>query len=164
MADSVSLAGPTNRRHPVGMLVGAGLLAGVLDALAAVVFVVLSGRSNPVRLFQFIASGVFGPAAFEGGGLMVFCGLVFHFLIAFAWTLFFYFLYPRVRFISRNIALTIVLYGLFIWVIMNRVVLPLSNTPEVPFRILQAGIGMLILIFFVSLPIVFLVHRYYDKR
>src|SRR5580698_8615783 len=68
--------------HPVKSILIAGLIAGFLDGMDAVVFIGLF-RGIPVpRIFQFIASGALGVRSFQGGWATVLLGVGFHFLIA----------------------------------------------------------------------------------
>jgi hypothetical protein len=68
-----------------------GLLTSTLDAVAAI----LSGHKMPAAtIFKFIASGVFGKAAFAGGFGMVGAGIFFHYLIAFSVTAVLFVMYP----------------------------------------------------------------------
>lgn len=108
---------------------------------------------------MFVASGVFGKEAFTGGVLMSVCGLLFHFLIAFIFTTFFFFIYPRLKFLSFNVILTALLYGVFVWIIMNRIVLPLSNTPVIPFTWMGAAIAAGILTLCIGLPLAIIAKR-----
>ena len=68
-----------------------GLLTGTLDGLAALI---LNYKISAATIFKFIASGMFGKAAFKGGAEMVVAGVVFHYLIALLFTGAFYLLYP----------------------------------------------------------------------
>ncbi|HEX2605894.1 MAG TPA: hypothetical protein VHK91_00890, partial [Flavisolibacter sp.] len=105
-----------------------GFIVGTLDASAAVLRYTLKTGQNPVRIFKYIASGVFGERALNGGMAMAFWGLFFHYIIAFCFTIFFFFIYPVLFRWIRNKVLTGLLYGLFIWVLMNLVIVPLSAT------------------------------------
>ena len=141
----------------------AGMLAGTLDITAAVMQTLLRG-GNPVKMFQFIASGVFGTDAFSGGGLYALYGLLFHFVIAFAWTLLFFTVFGTVKRLSQHRLLTGVVYGILVWSIMNLVVLPLSNTPPLPLKWASALSGMTILIVALGIPLSFLSTRYYFRK
>lgn len=55
------------------------------------------------------------------------------------------------------------LYGVFIWIVMTQVVLPLSNTPKIPFNMIQAIIGINILMIAVGIPISIIIGNYYAK-
>lgn len=135
-----------------------GLLAGTLDILAAIAQTYLSG-GKPVKMLQYIASGFFGEESFVGGIPYAFYGLVFHYAIAFAWTVLFFLIYPRMKFLKQNWLLTGAGYGAFIWIVMNLVVLPLSNVPQSSFDLKTAAIGMLILMVCVGLPLSYLARR-----
>ncbi|MBK6828177.1 MAG: hypothetical protein IPG86_15585 [Chitinophagaceae bacterium] len=61
---------PTNnpkRLFTTRIILSAGLLVGILDALAAVIQHFAKGGKHPEKIFQFIASAVFGPTALKGG-------------------------------------------------------------------------------------------------
>ena len=97
----------------------AGLLAGTLDILcASVQFYIRTGK-NPAAVLKFIASGIFGKAAITGGTEMALLGLLFHFIIAFTWTIIFFFFYPQISHIAKSKMIAGLLYGLFIYTIMT---------------------------------------------
>jgi hypothetical protein len=48
---------------------------------------------------------------------------------------------------------------MFIWLIMNRVVVQLSNTPKGPFRLTNSIIQCLILIAMIGLPLSYIARR-----
>jgi hypothetical protein len=54
----------------------AGLLVATFDLAMATIQTLAYGR-NPVRMFQFIASGVFGPESFFGGWQNAALGIIF---------------------------------------------------------------------------------------
>lgn len=138
-----------------------GLIAGTLDAMGPI----LINGANPVGMFKYIASGAFGAEkAFAGGTEMVVWGIFFHYFIAFSWTTFFFFLYPTLKVLHKNKYVNGVLYGIFVWIMMNRIVVPLSKVPQGPFNIQGALIGASILIVAIGLPISIMTHRYYSKR
>jgi hypothetical protein len=60
-----------------------GLVAGLLDATAGVVVYYIFLGLNPLQVLQYIASGIFGPSAINGGVGMIVAGLLLHFLIAY---------------------------------------------------------------------------------
>jgi hypothetical protein len=135
------------------------LLTGTLDAIGALI---ISGRT-PTVIFQYIASGWFGNAAFSGGTAMMLWGILFHYLIASAWSILLFILYPSFSRFLRNKYLTAVVFGIIIWLIMNRLVLPLTHVPK---RTSQSGAkaiieGLLALILCVGLPISLIANKYY---
>lgn len=145
-------------------VVKTGLLAGTLDIICALVQYYLQTGKNPEVVLKFIASGVFGPSALKEDIPFAVYGLLFHYLIAFIWTIFFFLIYPKIPLLSRNRILTGCGYGFFVWVIMTRIVVPLSNTPKTPFSFGRAVIAVLILMFAIGQPISFLVNKYYSSK
>lgn len=153
----------TKGQPPVGIILQAGLIAGTLDILAAFTNAYLSSGVSPLAVLRYVASGVFGNTAFSGGMPMAAAGLLIHFLIATAWAALFYLLYPIIRKISTNWIINGLVYGIVVWLIMNLVMLPLSNTPVGPVKFSpQAFIGMGILMLCIGLPISWIVQRSYN--
>jgi hypothetical protein len=146
------------------MVLVAGLLVGTFDILAAFTSFFLSTGKNPLLILKAIASGLLGPAAFAGGGGTLLLGLGLHFCIALAFTAFFFWLYPRVGFLARNKVTAAVLYGVFIWVVMNLLVLPLSLVAARPFQPLPALREGLILVGMIGVPLAFLAGRHFDAK
>lgn len=145
-------------------IIKAGLLVGTLDILSAVIYVTIrTGSFVPFSICKFIASGIFGKNAATGGTVMVIAGLVLHFIIVFAFTIFFFWLYPKIKFLSKNKILTGVIYGIFIWSFMNLVVVPLSNVASRPFNVTNAAINMMILIVCIGMPLSFIAAKSYKS-
>lgn len=140
----------------------AWLIAGTLDITAAVIQTLINGR-NPLMMLKFIASGVFGIAALQGGNGYAILGLLFHYAIAGIWTWFFFLLYPRLEVLQKNILLTGILYGIFVWLAMNRIILPLSHTPPLPFDLRGAMISAAILIAAIGMPLAVMAKRVHSK-
>jgi hypothetical protein len=140
-------------------IVKTGLIAGSLDLLAALVYYSILTGDSPLNILKYIASGIFGPVAFSGGMMMMLAGLALHFFIAFAFTLFFFWLFPRFEILARNRILTGIVYGIFVWMIMNIFIVPLSNVPQGPFNPVHAIINGVILIVCIGIPISFMADR-----
>ncbi len=141
----------------------AGLIAGSLDILSAFIDHYIQAGKGPEGVLRFVASGAFGQKAFAGGDQMIVFGLLFHFIIAFCFTIFFYWLYQTVSFLWRNVFVTAILYGLFIWVVMSFIVVPLSDTNKYPFHAVNAVKSLLILICMIGLPLTLIV-KYFSKK
>lgn len=145
-------------------IVLAGLLAGSLDIIAALVNFYINTGKDPKIVLKYIASAVFGKASFSDGNNMAVWGLLLHFLIAFIWTIIFFFIYPKLRLLSWNRIITGILYGIFIWIIMTQLVVPMSKATAGAFNMKQAIIAVLILIAAIGIPLSFMAHRYYAVR
>jgi hypothetical protein len=136
----------------------AGLLAGTLDFLAAV-FILSKG--NALGVLKVIASGVYGKAAFSGHPAIIAAGILLHFCIAVAFAAAYFWAYPQWAFLRKNKWASGVFYGVFVWVVMNMVVLPLSLAPPMPLHPEAVIKNVLILIACVGLPIAWLADRHF---
>lgn len=140
-------------------VIAAGLLVGTLDIGAAFLLALSNGR-EPIRVLHFIASGVFGESAFSDAGKYAALGLLFHYAIAMTWTALFFLASSKIRSAGDRRVITGILYGCVCWLVMNLVVLPLSNTPPIPFNLKSAMIGAAVLVVAVGLPVSFLAARF----
>ncbi len=149
----------------VRAIVLTGLVAGTMDIVTATSWFTIRTGNNPVRVLQYISSAAFDKdLAYSGNILMIFLGLLFHYLIAYSWTFLFYLAYPRIGLLRANKFVVGIGYGIFVWTIMNRVVLPLSRIPAITFDINQASIAASILIVCIGLPISIMASRYYSGK
>ena len=146
--------------QPFSRIVKAGLLVGTLDILSAFIFYYSKTGKNPLAVLNYIASGIFGKEAFAGGGMMYVAGLLLHYLVAFLVTLFFFWLYPKIKPASKNKLLTGIFYGLFTWLVMNLLVVPMSKVAARPFNWQNAWINMVILIVCIGIPLSYLASLY----
>ncbi|MDC7999920.1 DUF1440 domain-containing protein [Aequorivita todarodis] len=141
------------KKLPLKRVIATALFVGTLDISAAIINFLAQGGQDITRIFRFIASGVFGQAAFESGSYIIFMGVFFHYLIAFIWTALFFYGYPKLKFQKANPYVVGIVYGLIVWAIMNLIVLPMSGIPELNQKISQKLIAISILIICVGLPI-----------
>lgn len=142
----------------------AGLVAGTLDGLAAALLYVIRTGKNPIAVFRFIASGVFGQEALSGGVGMGLIGIAFHFIIAMGWTILFFMASSRISLLLKYWIVSGIFYGLFVWLMMNLVVLPLSRVPALPMTLSGVIIGVSVLVVCIGLPIAFLTQRFYRSQ
>jgi hypothetical protein len=141
-----------------------GLLVGSLDIIAALVQFYSKTGKDPLIVLKYIASAVFGKSAYSGDSRMSIWGLLLHFLIAFIWTVFFFLIYPKFKLLSWNRIITGILYGIFVWIMMTQVVVPISKASAGTFNLKNAIIAVLILIGAIGLPLSFIAHRFYTVR
>jgi len=85
----------------------------------------------------------------------------FHYFIAFSFTLFFFLVYRKFKLSSVNPYLMALLYGLFVWAVMNLIVLPLSLLPSSPFSLQKTIVDMLILSVMIGLPVSLSAQRFF---
>ena len=138
-----------------------GLLAGVLDGIAAILLFRARGNKNPALLFRYIASAVYGKAAFGEGSRMVLLGILFHLLIAGAFVAAYVGVYPYLPWLKAYPLAGAFAYGLLVWVIMNLGVVPLSKAAPRPFSVPFAVINVLILVVAIGLPAAYFSLVYY---
>ncbi len=154
----------TKSSSPIKTILWSGLVAGVLDAVAGVIVYFIFFKFNPFQVLQFIATGIHGAEAMNGGITMIIAGTIYHFIIAYACAIVYFFLYPRLAFLRTNITLMGLIFGLGIWLVMNLIVIPLSNVPESPFDINLTIIGMVWHMTLVGLPIALITAKYFSKE
>ncbi len=106
----------------------AALVVGTLDISEVLIVSWLRG-GQPLKIFQAIASGIYGKEAFQGGNRTILIGLLLHFFIA-AVVVGVYFLASRkLAVLNRHPILTGAVYGVGVYLFMNFVVLPLAGMP-----------------------------------
>jgi hypothetical protein len=135
-----------------------GLIVGAMDITSAILLTLWRG-GTVTRLMQFIASGLLGKAAFQGGLPVAGLGLSLHFLIAFGLVAVFYFASSKIGFLRQAAVLSGIIYGLIVFAVMNLIVLPLSAaTPRHTLTgdVIQISIHM----FLIGLPTSLLTRRF----
>ncbi|MEO8172107.1 MAG: hypothetical protein ABI581_03455 [Sediminibacterium sp.] len=156
----------TSLSHPGAKktILTAWLVAGTLDILAAFTQFYIKTGKNPAIVLKYVARGVFGQDAMQGGVGMMAWGLLFHYLIALGCTLAFFFLYPNVKIMRANKWATAFVFGLLTWVITTRVIVPLSRITQGPFNLSSAIQAMLILVFMIGIPLTLIIGKYYGDK
>ena len=136
-----------------------GLLGGALDLLFAVSFAGYNGAPPP-RVFQAIASGILGDAAFAGGTGVSAFGIACHFGLSIIWATLFAAVAWRLPALSRQPVLSGIGFGLLVFLCMRLIVLPLSAYPHpVTFKPLATALDLLSHMFLFGLPIAIAVSR-----
>lgn len=147
-----------------GTIFLSGLIAGTLDILAAlIIYDLILQKTTSVKILQSIASGIFKKEAYLGGSQMALYGLLLHYFIALIFAWFYFTIYPYFNFLKKNTVLSGILYGIFVWIIMNLVVLP-TVFPSLPEKHLDFPLilSMLILIFCIGIPIALITKKHYS--
>jgi len=147
-----------------GTIFLSGLIAGTLDMLAAlIVYAVILQKTTAIKILQSIASGIFKKEAYSGGSQMALYGLLLHYFIALTFAWFYFTIYPYFTFLKKNTLLSGILFGVFVWIIMNLVVLP-TVFPVLPEKHLDFPLilSILILIFCIGIPIAFITKKHYS--
>lgn len=138
----------------------AGLTVGVLDAIAATVNSAVRG-GTPIRVFQYVASGVLGQSAFQGGWATYALGLLLHFVVAFGASVVFILAGRLVPVISRiPFYISGPIYGVLVYFIMRDVIVPMSLVTRLNYNASAVTVGLIIHILFVGTPIAFINSRF----
>lgn len=103
-------------------IVVAATIAGTLDILAAFIFAGRAGGS-PLGVLAGIGSAVLGPNG-DGGVAAAMVGLALHFLIALAMANTYLIAASRIAILNRRPLSSGIGYGLLLWIVMDRIVLP----------------------------------------
>jgi len=151
------------RRARTRAIVAGGLIVAVLDAANALVAYNLAFGMKPLAIYQFVASGLLGPAAFTGGLATGLLGLAIHFLIAFTAAGLFVIASERLPQLRRDALGWGLLYGVVVFAVMSFIVIPLSrippSTPSLPLLL----DGLIAHALLVGLPISLVARRYLGR-
>lgn len=140
------------------ILIG-GLVGGFLDLLFAVSFAGYNGVA-PNRIFQTIASGLLGEAAFSGGSGVAAFGIGCHFALSVLWTAMFAIAAWRLPVLARRPFMAGPAFGLVVFLGMRLIVLPLSSYPHaVTFKPLATVLDLLSHMLLFGVPIAMIVSR-----
>jgi hypothetical protein len=137
-----------------------GLVAGAFDITYAIVFSYLRRGVLPSRVLQSVASGLLGPAAYDGGAPTAALGLALHFGIALVATAIYVLASRYLPVLIRRPVLAGSIYGFAIFVFMNWVVIPLSRIGPRPFpAFVVLSTGLLVHMFLIGVPMAFAARR-----
>jgi hypothetical protein len=142
----------------------ATLIAGVLDLSAASSQAYISKNITPDVLLKYIASGLLGKGAFDGGWGCILLGLFVHFLIVFFCATTYFVVYPKLKLLNNNILLSSFFVALIAWAITTRIIIPLSKIQPPPFDYSKVVLALSILYCCIGLPITILAKNFYNKR
>jgi hypothetical protein len=124
------------------VLVG-GLVAGTLDIGDNFIVYGLWRGVTPVQILHLVASGLLGRAAAEGGLPTAALGLGIHFGIATTIVGVYVLASRKLPFLARHPLVCGALYGLLAYVVMNKIVVPLSAVPPRPAPALASVLNQL---------------------
>jgi hypothetical protein len=144
------------------------LVVGTADLTAAYIDQFVKTGKFADKMLYYIAGGGLGlETSMQGGFWIGFLGLLFHYFIAFSFTLLFFLAYPRLnmQYVSKPVLYLIgLLYGPFIGLFMKFIVLPLTRLPQTPFVFQKAIIGWATLSVVLGIPVAISARAFYRKR
>ena len=136
-----------------GWVFAGGLIAGALDIAYAAIFWMVRAGVSPMRIFQSVAAGLLGEASFRGGAATAALGLALHFFIATTMSAAYYLAARRRPVLVERPVRFGMLYGLFLYVVMNFVVTPLSAAGSGSRDALWVGLTIAVHALLVGVPI-----------
>ena len=142
------------------ILIG-GLIAGALDISYAFILWWLRAQVTPAQILQSVASGLVGEASYEMGPGSAALGALLHFCNALIIAAIFVGASRIWPVLARRATVFGPLYGIGVYLVMNYVVLPLSNFParkDAPAPVVWIT-GVLVHMFFIGLPIALMARR-----
>lgn len=147
---------PVKSPQALPAILWGGLIGGTLDIVYAAVMSIVAG-STPARMLKVIAAGLLGRGAAAGGWEMAVLGLALHFVVALGAATTYYVASRKLTVLVSQGPLCGVLFGALVYLVMNRVVLPLSALGVSPQLQLP---GLLAVMFLVGLPIALSVRHF----
>jgi hypothetical protein len=112
-----------------------GAAVGVLDAADGVVWAGITAGQNPIQVLQWIATGLLGPGAFQGGLAAAGLGATIHFALSYGFTAAFVFAFRNIQAVRRQWIAFGLGWGALVWAFMNLLVLPSSPVPQAAFTV-----------------------------
>lgn len=142
-----------------------GLFVGTTDLFSAYISQWIKTGKFADKMLNYIAGGILGlDTSMQGGNWVAFLGLLTHYTIAFCATLFFFLVFPRLKFLSFDKYLVGMLYGIFVNLVVGQVINLFTPLPHNPFVLATVVVGWFILGVALGIPIAYSAYRYYGVR
>jgi hypothetical protein len=145
------------------------LVVGINDLILPCVMITLSTGQFPFKMLHFMAGGALGlETSMAGGFWTAALGLLFHFIISFAFTLLVFLLFPLLKLYRFSMAWMVVfsfIHAIFVTLWMRFVVLPLTLLPpQKPFVLSETWPGLPLFALVFSFPILWAATKYYRGK
>lgn len=121
-----------NRNSILRSIVLGGTFIFVIQLIHQWIVVTLIQGTPFILVWQYIASGVLGNTAFEGGLAALLLGLFLHLINSLIIAAVFILSAERIPLLRRYVIAGALLYGLGVFFVMNMIVTPLSAAPPLP--------------------------------
>jgi hypothetical protein len=115
--------------HPIVL---GGIFIFISQSIHQWIIITLIQKTPFILVWQYIASGAIGDAAFAGGTATALLGWFFHLIFSFVIAGVFILGAKRIPLLRRYIIPGSLLYGFGVFIVMNMIVTPLSAAPPVP--------------------------------
>ncbi|MEI9944073.1 MAG: hypothetical protein WDN26_07585 [Chitinophagaceae bacterium] len=143
-----------------------GLFVGTTDILMAYTNSFIKTGNFAEKMFHYIAGGALGlEKSMQGGTGVALLGLFFHYFIAMSFTFFFFWIFPKFKFLVFNKYVVGILYAVFVNLAMRYLILPLTALPAGGAFILErAFIDWILLGIVLGIPIVYNTYKFYGVK
>ena len=150
-----------HRHSLLRSIVLGGLIIGIADAIVYHWFVSSVLEGYPLMsVYQYLASGALGNAAFAGGIGTALLGMLFHFFVSFVVAAVFILSADRIPLLRRYAIPGSLVYGFGVFIVMNLIVLPLSAAPPLPAPTMPQLMAMIVdHLIVIGLPLGIIVRR-----
>ncbi len=126
---------PLLRPGAVATILGGGAAIAILDISNAMLFWGLARGTNPLVILQSVAAGLLGRDALEGGTATAILGSFLHLFNSVSIAAVFYFAARLLPIVLTRPFLTGPAYGALVYLVMNHIVVPLSQARHVRFML-----------------------------
>ena len=155
---SIPASAPPLKLTGLGLVLAGGLLGGLGDIVFAFIYYAPTG-ATPIRILQYIASGVLGPASFQMGLGSAALGAFLHFFTSVCAAFVFFLVSTKFTFLTFRWLISGLVFGVLMFLAMRLVVVPLSAVKVGPMKI-SSIIGELCShMFLFGIPIAYTVSR-----
>jgi hypothetical protein len=143
----------TTNRSGWPYAIAGGIVAGALDITYACVFWAIKAGVPARRIFQSVAAGLLGrEAAVSGGNATAALGLALHFFIALTMAAVYFVVARRWPLLWRRAWVMGAVYGLWLYIAMNYIVLPLSAAGGGSRDAVWITLSVLVHVVFIGIP------------
>jgi hypothetical protein len=133
-------------------LIAGGIVVGSLDITYAILFWWFRGVA-PTRVLQSVAAGILGKESFNGGMNSALLGAACHYFIAFCIVIVYWLAARWLPVLTRHPVICGIVYGIGVYIVMNYVVIPLSNAARPKtFNPLWVSMSVIVHMFLIGLP------------
>jgi len=150
-------------RHERQIVIKAWLIAGTIDICLAFLYSYLKNDVTPDKVLSYISRVAF-KNNISGQGLLIITGLLVHYIIALVWAMVYYRAARRNYLLRTNLWLDAVVYGIFVWGMMNLVALPTWTGKPVKLDPVNSPVNALILIVAIGLPMSYFIGSLFRKK
>jgi uncharacterized membrane protein YagU involved in acid resistance len=144
-------------------IVAGALVIGTLDAVYAIVFWGMRGV-GPISVFQSIAAGLLGQAAFRGGLRTEALGVALHYTIALGIVVVYWIASRSLTVLRERPILCGAIYGILVYLFMNYIVIPLSATSRSRFLLSWIVGSVIVHAFLIGVPAALFARKALQKK